>query len=155
VEIDLVYRDRCFRRRRQTSGVIVHRGLANDAEDLMRAVRDRVGTRVYPVHRLDRGTSGAVVMALDSEAARTFGKAFEEGRVEKRYLALTRGHPKDGDIDHPVPRREGGPKVDAVTRISCLGTAGRYALVEAVPVTGRLHQIRRHLKHVSCRSSAT
>ena len=150
VEVDLVFRDPCFVVVDKPSGVVVHRGFASDAEDLMRAVRDRVGARVYPVHRLDRGTSGAVVMALSVDAARAFGKAFEEGRVEKRYLAITRGHPKDGDIDHPVPNREDGPKVPAVTRVRCLGTAGRYALVEAVPVTGRLHQIRRHLKHVSC-----
>jgi tRNA pseudouridine65 synthase len=150
VEVELVFRDASFVVVDKPSGVIVHRGLANDAEDLMRAVRDRVGARVYPVHRLDRGTSGAVVMALSAGAASAFGKAFEEGRVEKRYLALTRGHPSDGDIDHPVPNREDGPRVPALTRVRCLGVAGRYALVEAVPVTGRLHQIRRHLKHVSC-----
>jgi tRNA pseudouridine65 synthase len=150
VELDLAFRDTRFVVVDKPSGVVVHRGLSNDAEDLMRAVRDRMGVWVYPVHRLDRGTSGAIVMALDVETARALGKAFEEGRVEKRYLALTRGHPKDGVIDHPVPRGEDGPKVHAVTRIKCLATAGRYALVEAIPLTGRMHQIRRHLKHASC-----
>jgi tRNA pseudouridine65 synthase len=132
------------------SGVVVHRGFANDADDLMRTVRDAIGTRVYPVHRLDRGTSGVIVMATTPESARTLCKAFEEGRVEKRYLAITRGHPSDGEIHHAIPRAEDGPRVEAVTRVRVLGTAGRYALVEAVPLTGRMHQIRRHLKHVSC-----
>lgn len=131
-------------------GVIVHRGLAQDAEDVMRTLRDHIGARVYPVHRLDRGTSGALLFALSPSAARVLGKAFEEGRVSKRYWALTRGRPLDGEIDHAIEKREGGPKVQAVTRVRCLGVAGRYALVEACPLTGRLHQIRRHLKHVSC-----
>lgn len=132
------------------SGVIVHRGLANDADDVMRAVRNRIRAHVFPVHRLDRGTSGALVFALSSDSARVLGKAFEEGRVDKRYWALTRGKPQDGEIDHPIQKREGGPRMAAVTRVRCLAMTGRYALVEAQPLTGRLHQVRRHLKHVSC-----
>ena len=150
MEVSIVFRDPSFVVVDKPSGVIVHRGLANDARNLMRVVRDALATRVYPVHRLDRGTSGAMVLALAPAAARAFGRAFEEGRVVKRYLALTRGHPKDGDIDHPIPNDEDGPRVPAVTRVRCLGTQGRYALVEAVPLTGRMHQIRRHLKHIAC-----
>jgi tRNA pseudouridine65 synthase len=150
VDFSFLFRDDSVVVVDKPSGVIVHRGLANDAQDLMRAVRDAIGAWVYPVHRLDRGTSGAVVMALSPAAARILGKAFEEGSVEKRYLALTRGHPKDGEIDHPIARHDGGPRVRAVTRVRTLGVAGRYALVEAMPLTGRMHQVRKHLKHVSC-----
>jgi tRNA pseudouridine65 synthase len=150
VGVSFIHRDSSFVVVDKPSGVVVHRGFANDDDDLMRTVRDAIGARVHPVHRLDRGTSGAVVMATTPGSARTLCKAFEEGRVQKRYLALTRGHPSDGEIDHAVPRTEGGPRVAAVTRVRVLGTAGRYALVEAVPLTGRMHQIRRHLKHVSC-----
>ena len=133
------------------SGMVVHPGLANDAVDLLRGVRSIAARHVYPAHRLDRGASGCVVFALHEAAASALGRAFSEGRVEKRYLALTRGHPpEEGVIEHPIERVPGGPKVPAVTRYRRLGVAGRYALVEAVPVTGRLHQIRRHLKHLSC-----
>jgi tRNA pseudouridine65 synthase len=132
-------------------GVIVHRGWANDENDLMRAVRNAVGRRVHPLHRLDRGASGAVAFALHPDAARIVGAAFAEGRVEKRYLALTRGHPPEhGVVDHPIQKEPGGPRVPAVTEFARLAVAGRYALVRAIPRTGRLHQIRRHLKHLSC-----
>jgi len=133
------------------AGVIVHRGWANDDDDLMRAVRDAVGRHVYPVHRLDRGASGAVLMALDSHTAGALGAAFAEQRVEKRYWALTRGHPPaEGIIEHAIEKVPGGPRLPAVTAFRTLGVSGRYALVEAIPHTGRLHQIRRHLKHVAC-----
>jgi tRNA pseudouridine65 synthase len=133
------------------SGVIVHRGWANDDDDLMRSVRDAVGRHVYPIHRLDRGASGAVVFALHPEAARVLGAAFSEGRVEKLYVALTRGHPPErGTVDHPIESKPEGPRVPAVTDFARLGVSGRYALVAARPRTGRLHQIRRHLKHLSC-----
>ena len=150
MELTFLHRDERCVVVNKPSGAIVHRGLANDADDVMRAVRNRIRMHVYPVHRLDRGTSGALVFALSSDAARLLGKAFEEGRVEKRYWAITRGKPQDGEIDHAIQKREGGPRMAAVTRVRCLAMNGRYALVEAHPLTGRLHQVRRHLKHVSC-----
>jgi tRNA pseudouridine65 synthase len=133
------------------SGVIVHRGWANDDRDLLRMTRDAVGRYVYPLHRLDRGASGCVLFALDEHAARRLNQSFAEASIGKRYLALTRGHPPlAGLIDHAVPRAPGEERVPAQTEFARLGTFERYALVLALPRTGRLHQIRRHLKHLSC-----
>jgi tRNA pseudouridine65 synthase len=131
------------------SGVATHRGWAADDDALLQRVRDEVGAYVYPVNRLDRGASGIVLFALDRDAARAFAEAWEG--AEKVYLAITRGHPPDEIvIDHPIPRAPGEPRVPATTQLRRLETFGRYALVEARPRTGRLHQIRRHLKHISC-----
>jgi tRNA pseudouridine65 synthase len=133
------------------AGTVVHRGWADDDEPLLQIVRDTVGAWVWPLHRIDRGASGAVAFALDAGAARDLGIALQEGRIEKHYLALTRGHPPEhAVIDYPIPRVDGGERVPAVTEIWRRETFGRYALVEARPRTGRLHQIRRHLKHLSC-----
>jgi tRNA pseudouridine65 synthase len=133
------------------SGIVVHRGWADDDGGVLRALRDQIGRRVWPVHRLDRGASGALLFALDAEAAAAAGEAFAGGRVDKRYLALVRGHPPERVVvDHPIPGRPDGPRVPAVTEVRRLGVWERYALVEAIPRTGRLHQVRRHLKHLSC-----
>lgn len=129
-------------------GVATHRGWADDDDALLQRVRDEINAYVYPVNRLDRGASGIVLFALDRDAARAFAAAWDT--AEKTYLALTRGHPGEILIDHPIPRAPGSPRVPAATAVRCLETFGRYALVEARPRTGRLHQIRRHLKHVSC-----
>lgn len=134
------------------SGVPTHRGwdAGEDEVPLLQRVRDLVGAYVHPVHRLDRGASGAVLFALDAEAARLFSEAW--ATAEKRYLCVTRGHPPESAvIDHPVLAGErDGERVPAVTDIRRIETFGRYALVEARPRTGRLHQIRRHLKHIAC-----
>ncbi len=133
------------------SGMIVHRGWANDERDLLRLTRDTLGRYVYPLHRLDRGASGAVLFGLSEHAARTLNRGFADGTIGKRYLALTRGHPPEqGLIDHAIPRAPGEERVPAVTAYFRRGVFQRYALVEALPKTGRLHQIRRHLKHLSC-----
>jgi tRNA pseudouridine65 synthase len=133
------------------SGVIVHRGWANDDRDLLRMTRDALGRYVYPIHRLDRGASGAVLFALNEHAARELNRGFAEGSTDKRYVALTRGHPPEhGLIDHPVPRAPGEARVPAQTEYWRIGRFERYALVVARPLTGRLHQIRRHLKHLAC-----
>jgi len=131
------------------SGVATHRGWADDDDALLQQVRDAVEMYVYPIHRLDRGASGIVVFALDKDAARAFSEAWEH--ADKRYLAITRGHPPEHlVIDHAIPKAPGEERVSAITEVRCLETFGRYALVEAQPRTGRLHQIRRHLKHISC-----
>jgi len=132
------------------SGLPVHRGASRERIVALTLARDRMGRHVYPVHRLDRATSGVLLFALDSEAARRLQEQLEAGTVRKRYLALVRGiTPEEGVIDHPIPRDEDGPRVPAVTEYRRLGTFERYSLVEAVPRTGRRHQIRRHLKHIS------
>lgn len=132
------------------AGIATHRGWDAEPDALLQRVRDEVGAYVYPVNRLDRGASGAVIFALDRDAASWLGIALQEGRIDKRYLAITRGHPPNGRLDYAIPKAPGEPRVPAITDITCLETFGRYALVEARPITGRLHQIRRHLKHLSC-----
>jgi tRNA pseudouridine65 synthase len=113
-------------------------------------VRDAVGARVWPVHRLDAATSGVVLFALDAEAAAALSRRFSEGTVEKRYYALVRGRPPPaGTIDHPVPKAAGAERVPAVSDFRALFEAGRYTWLELRPRTGRRHQLRRHLKHMS------
>jgi tRNA pseudouridine65 synthase len=135
------------------SGLLVHRGWDNDDDVALFRVRDALGgEHVHPIHRLDRGTSGALLFARTREAAAALCKSFEEGRVEKRYLALVRGSaPEEGLVDHPIPKSEDGPRVPARTRFRLVGRSpvDRCSLVLAMPETGRLHQIRRHLRHVN------
>lgn len=149
-------------------GLLVHRTALDAHErDSVRCRLRRAGfDRLWPVHRLDKGTSGVLVLARDAEAARTLGAGFEAGRVDKRYLALVRGWPEEaGCIDHPLARDPERPSTGqetrpALTRYRCLARfewpfrvdgrhpCTRYALVEAQPLTGRRHQIRRHFKHI-------
>ncbi|MGC4113910.1 MAG: pseudouridine synthase [Myxococcales bacterium] len=139
------------------SGMLVHRGWDNDPVVAMTLLRDQLGRHVFPVHRLDRGTSGVLLFALSSEVAAALQKQFEEGAVQKTYLALVRGVPKEeqGVVDHPVPKTEDGPRVPAVTAWRRLWAGepsatfrSGFSLVQAEPKTGRFHQIRRHLKHL-------
>ncbi len=149
--VHILHREADFVAVDKPSGLLVHRGWDNDRDVLMTRVRDELGMYVYPIHRLDRGTSGVVVFALDKPTARKLSEQWAAQTVRKRYIALVRGVPKtDGPIDNPVPKAEGGERVPAVTDVRTLHRFGRYSVVEAAPRTGRLHQIRRHLKHISC-----
>jgi tRNA pseudouridine65 synthase len=148
--LHVIYRDTELLVVDKPSGLAVHRGWARDGEVVMTLARALAGRHVFPVHRLDRGTSGVLVLALAAAPAGRLAKEFEAGRVRKRYLALVRGIPPEaGVIDHPIPRSPGGARVPAVTGYRRLATFERYAWLEVIPETGRLHQIRRHLKHIS------
>jgi tRNA pseudouridine65 synthase len=150
-DIEFLYRDEDVVAVNKPSGLAVHRGWADDDAFAMTLVRDALGRWVYPVHRLDRGASGVLLFALSPESARTFCEHFERREARKHYLALVRGSPPEElTIDHPLKPDGDGPPQPAVTEVRRIEQLGRYAWVEARPHTGRLHQIRRHLKHVSC-----
>lgn len=145
-----LFRDRHLCVVNKPAGLLVHRGWGDDRVVAMTLLRDRLGHHVYPVHRLDRPTSGCLIFALDPEVAAAMAKRFEAGEVQKTYLALCRGVPPEVlHIDYPIPNKDGGERVPAVTDAARRFATERYALMEVWPRTGRLHQIRRHLKHLS------
>lgn len=168
--LPILYQDEALVAVNKPHGLLVHRTRIDRHETrfALQAVRDQVGRYVYPVHRLDKATSGVLVFAFSSEVARTLSDALSEGRVEKTYLAVVRGWPPESLlIDRPLTdlpdaygRRWQGTPQPASTRIQLLATVdlpvavskyptSRYALVEASPLTGKQHQIRRHLKHAA------
>lgn len=167
-----IYRDEQLLVVHKPAGLLVHRSPIDKHETefaLQYARALNGGDHVYPVHRLDRPTSGVLVFARDPETARILGLAMMSGEVSKTYLAMVRGWPPaEGDIDHPLreepeDRRLKGleqPVREARTRYQTLATteipvaiekypSSRYAMVELFPETGRKHQLRRHMKHIS------
>jgi tRNA pseudouridine65 synthase len=148
-EVPVLFRDEGFVVVAKPAGLVVHRGYARERHVVMSIVRDALGCYVHPVHRLDRQTSGVLVLALDAETTRTLAASFERGEVRKRYLALVRGSLREpGFIDHPVPKDEDAERVPAQTEYTPVAGTDRYTLVEARPLTGRFHQLRRHFRHI-------
>lgn len=148
--LEVLYQDADLVAVHKPSGLLVHRGWASDARPVLQRLRDQLRERVYPVHRLDRATSGVLLFAKRAEMASLVGKMFRERSVEKKYLALCRGKdPGLKRVDHPLADTLEGEKKEAVTEFRLLGSWERYGLYEARPLTGRVHQIRRHLKYAS------
>lgn len=140
--------------------MLVHRTeRAPDSRVLLQLVRDLVGHRIYPVHRLDRPASGVIIFGKNSEAAAALCGNFRLSTVRKTYLAVVRGWPEQrGVIDSPLTK-DRGPAQEAVSEFKRLCTVelpfssgryptSRYALVRVRPHTGRFHQIRRHFAHI-------
>jgi tRNA pseudouridine65 synthase len=153
------------------AGLLVHRSQETSQVGpcLLQRLRDQIGQKIFPLHRLDRPTSGVTLFALDAPTARQVAGQFRHGAVEKQYIAVVRGHaPASGRIDHPLkrlrsrgrPRVDAGPVQTAVTDFRRIARVelpfavdpyptSRYALVFLVPRTGRRHQLRRHMKHIA------
>ena len=171
--LNILYRDEHLAVIDKPAGLLVHRTILDrhETQFAVQMLRDQLGQTVHPAHRLDRGTSGILVFALNRDAARTLSNAFAGQQVGKTYLAVVRGWPEEqGSIDHPLkrqpddaewvdPRAENLPQA-ALTHWRRLATVelplandryptSRYALLELTPETGRRHQIRRHLKHIA------
>src|SRR5512132_544156 len=106
IQVEILHEDEAIVVVAKPSGLLVHRTEASaDEAALLQLARDATGgAHVYPVHRLDRGASGVLVLARSPAFARTLHEQFEDGRADKRYLALVRGAPAEaGVIDHPIP----------------------------------------------------
>lgn len=155
MDIECLYEDAELFVLNKPSGLLVHRGWGQDAIALVDFARPRTRDgAAHPIQRLDRGASGAVIFAKSAEAARALSTQMNEGTCHKTYLALVRGElPSNLDIQHPISRQETGPRVFARTLVAPLATAEteprHVTLIRAKPLTGRLHQIRRHLKHAN------
>jgi tRNA pseudouridine65 synthase len=162
--IDVIHEDEALLAVNKPAGLLVHKSkIANDETDfLLDRIKEQAGANLYLAHRLDRATSGVLLLAKSREIAGELGRAFMAREVTKKYLAVVRGWPaSEGAIDYPLPGvRERGPRKPALTRWRTLATTTvpiemgrypeqRYALVEAAPETGRYRQIRKHFHHVS------
>lgn len=169
--LDIIFRDEHSIAVNKPAGMLVHRSWLDPRETrfAVQTLRDQIGRHVYPVHRLDRPTSGVLLFALSPEAARLLTAQFEQKRIIKTYWAIVRGHlPSDGLIDYALKYRP--DKIaetlteetlqDAQTQYRCLARTelpfqsalryptSRYSWAELTPLTGRKHQLRRHMKHI-------
>jgi len=160
--LDILFRDEHLIAINKPHGLLVHRSpIAADVEEFaVQTLRDQIGMWVTPVHRLDRKTGGVLLFALDKETEIAMHKQFMDGLVTKKYLAIVRGHTPDSEaIDYPL-RKENGQLQEAFTEYTTLDRAemdialgshltSRYSLVEAIPTTGRMHQLRKHFAHIN------
>lgn len=144
--------------------MLVHRTNIAFEENVLiaeRLLREQIGQKVFPLHRIDRPTSGVLVFGLSSEAASIVQPLFPTEEVKKFYLTIVRGYMADnhGIIEHPLKKKLIGDLQEAKSEywslsqneIPLASTAryptSRYSLLKVYPHTGRMHQIRRHLAH--------
>lgn len=170
--LEILYQDNDLVAVNKPSGLLVHRtDLAKHEQDaVVQRLNEQLGQWVYPVHRLDRATSGVLVMALNENSARLLADQFMARTTDKHYLAIVRGHtPTDGEIDYPLAKlneekgrsrfKIEGTEKEAVSRFATLEhftlplpvsryDSMRLSLVSVSPEQGRTHQIRRHFKHI-------
>ena len=158
----ILYQDDHYVAVDKPSGIFVHPTRLGPREpNCMTRLGRQLGRSVYTIHRLDRATSGVLLFALSSEAARKMCLLFENRLIQKEYLAVVRGFtPESGRIDYPLREHKKKAAVEAVTEFIRMRTVelqepvgkhdtARFSLVRAVPQTGRMHQIRKHMAHVS------
>lgn len=171
--IEIIYEDEFLVAINKEAGLLVHRSWLDKGETrfAMQLTRDAVGCHVFPVHRLDKPTSGVLLFAKSSSVARSLGEAFTEHNITKQYLAVVRGFmPEQGTIDYPLSFKPDAiadkfanldkPAQEAVTHWQSLAQielpfavskrhdTSRYSLVRLTPDTGRKHQLRRHMRHM-------
>ncbi len=171
--LDILYQDEHFIAINKPSGLLVHRSPIDrhETEFAVQMLRDQIGQYVYPLHRLDKPTSGVLFFALDKESTNLISEQFKNHTIQKTYIAIVRGYTEeDGVINHPLKEKldkiadkkakKDKDAQEAITSYKRLATVEipyavgkydktRYSLVELKPQTGRKHQIRRHMKHIS------
>ncbi|MDX5410235.1 MAG: pseudouridine synthase [Thauera sp.] len=170
--LDLLYRDEALAVVNKPAGLLAHRSQIAAQEDrfLLDQLREQLGQRCFLAHRLDRATSGALLLAFDKGTAAALGEQFMGRSVEKTYLAVVRGHTAEaGVVDYALreeldrmtdaladPDKAAQPAVTSWQRLATVELphavgrypTARYSLLRLEPATGRKHQIRRHMKHI-------
>ena len=172
IPLEILYQDEYLVAINKPSGLLVHKSPIDKHETqfALQMVRDQIGQYVYPIHRLDKPTSGVLLFALNAQMAQSMSELFRSSKVEKEYVAIVRGFtPEASMIDYPLKQMldtkaqklQGITKEvqEAQTHYKRLATVelpypvsrypvARYSLIKLVPKTGRKHQLRRHMKHI-------
>lgn len=163
-KLEILFEDDYYIAINKPAGVLVHRtSIAKDEEELLavQLLRDQIGKKVYPLHRIDRPTSGVLLFAKSPEATSLLQPLFPTDAVKKYYLSIVRGHLSEdyGIIDHPLKKKLYGELQEAQTEYWSLSksdipfasskkySSSRYSLIKLYPHSGRMHQIRRHMAH--------
>ncbi len=158
---DLLFEDAHFVAINKPKNILVHRTkISEDTVFVLQLLRDQLGQRIYPIHRLDRPTSGVLIFGKTQEAASQLSELMRAKSIHKKYLAIVRGFlDAAGTIDYPLVTKEHLPAQEAITHYKNLGQiekdfhvnrypTSRYSLLEITLDTGRRHQIRRHFAHL-------
>jgi tRNA pseudouridine65 synthase len=162
--LEILFEDDFYIAINKPAGLLVHKtSIAKEEMALwaLQLLRDQIGQKVFPLHRIDRPTSGLLMFSKSSEAAALLQPLFPTDAVEKYYLCLVRGfmESKQGTIDHPLKKKLVGELQKAQTSYWSLAESeiplpsspryptSRYSLLKVYPHTGRMHQIRRHMAH--------
>lgn len=164
-DLAILYEDDDYIAINKPAGVLVHKtNLAKEEQELLavQMLRDQINCRVFPLHRIDRPTTGILVFAKSSEAASLLQPLFPTDAVKKEYLAIVRGFmpQESGSIEAPLKKHLVGDLQEATTLYTSISSTeipfssspkyptSRYSLIMACPKTGRMHQIRRHMAHI-------
>ena len=172
-QFSIIYKDEYLVAIHKPAGLLVHRSPIDKHETqfAVQITRDAIGQKVYPLHRLDKPTSGLLLFALDSDTARLMGEQFMNHSIQKTYHAICRGWTDEsGHIDHALKykrdkiadkhKKDNDTPQEAITDYRRIATTTvdhtigkfdqqRYSYIELSPKTGRKHQIRRHLNHIN------
>ena len=161
MNLQILFEDEFLIAIHKPNGLLVHRTkIALDAEEFaLQILRDQIGQRVFPTHRIDRKTSGVLLFAKDEETNREMQMQFMEQKVSKTYKSIVRGWTDDeGTIDYALTTDKGKVQ-DAITHYKTIKrseidlpngkfSTARFSLLELTPETGRMHQLRKHLAHI-------
>jgi len=171
--LEILYRDEYLVAINKPTGLLVHKSMIDRHEIYfaMKILSEQIGQWVYPIHRLDKPTSGVLLFALDSHTAKLLNEQFAAHTIEKTYIAICRGYVADeGVIEHPLTLKhdkigdrdsskykepqEASTAYRCLAKVELNASVGRYdtvrySLVELKPHTGRKHQLRRHMKHIN------
>jgi len=157
----ILFEDADFIAIHKPPGILVHRTkISEDTQFVLQLLRQQIKQRIYPIHRLDRGTSGVLIFGKNKQAASLMGPIFINREIQKQYIAIIRGYVEaSGTINYALAKEPHLPKKEAITHYQSVQQtelqvaisrypSARYSFVQVTLETGRRHQIRRHFSHL-------
>lgn len=165
MDLEIIFEDNYFIAVNKPNNMLVHhahhsRNMSHEVS-LLKLISESLGLKVYPIHRLDRKTSGIILLAKETGFVSKFQELFTENKIDKNYFGVVRGFSEaTKTIDTPVKGKDANVHKEALTHLETLNkvtldiavkpyNSSRYSLVKLMPKTGRMHQLRIHTNKIS------